>query len=180
MRLHVLFFLIIILFSHCNGHVSKRNAISRIEVAKGGCLRRCPATAISIDSSLTFNYFGGDHARLEGNYTGKVTGGFWDSLNMKLERVNYRYIDTTEYFALDEEQAEVIYYWGGSKRRITLPIDRSDTTDYKSILFRELAYSYDHIKLHKVKENIKFEVKYQYTKEPILKEDTVKFPPPKP
>ncbi|HEY4322950.1 MAG TPA: DUF6438 domain-containing protein [Mucilaginibacter sp.] len=179
MKLYILFFFTFILLSRCDNHITRRNTITRIEVAKGGCLRGCPVTAISIDSSLTFGYFGGYKAKLKGNYTGKVTQGFWDSLNMKLEQMNYKHLDTTEYLELDGEQAEVICYWAGHKRRITLSIDGFDTTSYKSKFFRDLAYSYDHVKLNKTSSVVKFEVKYQYMTPPLPKKDNVKFPPPR-
>jgi hypothetical protein len=171
---------ILLLLTSCHKTCAKKDFITKIEVAKGGCLRGCPITAISIDSTLTYNYFGGYKAKLQGYYTGKVTQGYWDTLNAKLKQVDFKKIDSdARYLPLDGEPGEVICYVGSSKKHFFISIYEDDTTDYKSQLFREIAYSYNHVSLYKMKDSSKFDVIFQHIIPPRPKLDQIKFPPPK-
>lgn len=160
---------------HKLGH--PKGQINRIEIATSGCLRGCPVVGICIDSSLTLRYYGGHKAKLQGFYTGTVTQGFWDTLNMKLKHINFKNLDTTEYLPLDGEDAEVIFYWNKQKRHIFKSID--DDPDSISHVVIWIANSYKRVELHKLKDSVSFETTFQFVRPPKPKIDQVMFPPPK-
>lgn len=70
------------LLSACCTKEHRNNEITKIEIATGGCFGPCQYTALSIDSSLTYKYYGGeilsrtnrpeDKFKIEGYYTGKI------------------------------------------------------------------------------------------------------------
>jgi hypothetical protein len=175
-----LIFLLLIggcLLDACHKPISKKNEINKIEIATGGCLRRCPVIGIIIDSTLSLKYYGGYKAKLQGYYSGIVTQGFWDTLNMKLKHINFKKLDTTDYLPLDGEDAEVIFYWNKQKRHIFKSID--DDPDSISHVLIWIANSYKHIELHKLENSVHFETTYQFIQPPKPKLDQIRFPPPK-
>jgi len=160
----------------CHKPVKRKNQINKIEIATGGCLRGCPAIGIRIDSSLTYIYYGGWKAKLQGYYAGTVTQGFWDTLNMKLKHINFKNLDTSKYLPIDGEPAEVIFYWNKQKRHIFKSID--DDPDSVSHTLIWIANSYKHVELHKLQDSVRFETNYHFMRPPKPKIDQVKFPPP--
>jgi hypothetical protein len=47
--------MVLVLISACHKQEGRNNEITKIEVATGGCFGPCQYTAVSIDSSLTYN-----------------------------------------------------------------------------------------------------------------------------
>jgi hypothetical protein len=174
---------VLLFFTTCRSTLKKSRAkdeITKIEIAKAGSLRNSPATVISIDSSLTYNYWGGYNAKLQGYYTGTVTEAYWEALNTQLKNVDFNQLYSADYLPLDGEAAEVICYWGAVKKHVFVEIFEG-ATDYKSKDFREIAYSYERVQLHKMKDTAKFAVSIQHIRPPAPprpKLDQVKFPPP--
>jgi hypothetical protein len=164
------------ILSACLKTIRPKDQIQRIEIATSGCLKGCPVIGIQIDSLLTFRYYGGYKAKLQGFYSGVVTQGFWDTLNFKLKQINFKQLDTAQYYGIDGEVAEVIFYWGDQKRHIYKPIDGDP--DAVSHTLKWVINSYNQVDLHPLKDNIKFETSYQNMKPPIFENDQVKFPPP--
>ncbi len=54
-----------------------RHGLYRLTVAGGSCFGPCPAFALDMDSSLACTYYGGEQARRQGYYRGKVPARFW-------------------------------------------------------------------------------------------------------
>ena len=154
-----------------------KDQIKSIEIATDGCLAGCPVIAIRIDSSLTLKYHGGFNAVPKGFYSGVVTQGFWDTLNVKLKQINFKKLDTAQYYSIDGEVAEAIFYWDSHKRHIFKSI--YENPDSVSSVLIWIINSYKHIDPHKLKDSVKFETTYQNMQPPILIEDHVLFPPPK-
>jgi hypothetical protein len=165
------------LFTACHHLKKRQDQINRIEIATGGCLRGCPVIGISIDSTLRLKYYGGYKAKLQGYYSGFVTQGFWDTLNVKLKQINFKKLDTSKYYELDGEVDEVIFYWDKQKRHIFKSVD--DDPDAVSHVLIWIADSYKHIQLQKSNDTLKFETTYQFMMPPKPKLVQIKFPPPK-
>lgn len=164
----------------CHSPLKRKNQINRIDIADGGCMKGCPAVGISIDTSLTLKYYGGYKAKLQGYYSGKVTQGFWDSLNIKLEQIRFKKLDTSNFAELDGQSAEVAVYWNKQKRHFTRSI--FEDPDSVSHVLIWIINSYKQVKLHKLTDTVKFETRYQFImppRPPKYKLDQVKFPPPK-
>jgi len=159
-------------------HPKKRtDQISKIEIATSDCLKGCPVIGISIDSTLTFKYYGGYNAKLQGYYSGFVTQGFWDTLNTKLEQIKFKGLETNNFGELDGHSAEVVVYWNKQKRHFMRSI--YEDPDSISHILIWIADSYKHIQLQKLKDSVKFETTYQFMMPPKPKLDPVRFPPPK-
>jgi hypothetical protein len=143
------------LCASCHRPVPRNNEITKVEFAY-----EWPAGAVSVDSSLAYNYFGGERAQKQGYYTGKVTLSFWDTLNRKLEKIHYKQLDTADNIRVDAIGAELIVYWkGGNKRHIRTELGRLPDSVANVIYW--LANSFKRVKLHPVKDTIPFETTMQ-------------------
>jgi len=149
--------------------------IKSIEIATAGGLSVNPVVAIQIDSSLTLRYYGGRNAKPAGYYTGVVTQGFWDTLNIKLKKIDFKKLDTAQFYGMDEQVAEVAFYWGNHKRHIFKAIDGEP--DSVSNTLKWIANSYKQVTLHHLKDSFKFETPFQALNLPIRKYEQVKLPP---
>ena len=181
MKNHIPLFLIYaaIIFFACNKPQNNNNEINKIEIATSGCLRHCPVVGLIIDSTLNLEYYGGDKAILQGYYHGKVTPGFWDTLNIKLKQINFKKLDTSRQLIVDGEQAEAIFYWGTNKRHVFVSIE--ENTDSAARVFTWIINSYKRVELQKLNDSVKFETTFQYRQPPSPPSPTdgVLFPPPK-
>ena len=130
--------LIILFFSiACNRPAVQKNDITKIEIATGYCWGHCQKTAVSIDSSLNYKYYGGDgdegdysgwipdsaaaykRSRLHGYYCGKISKAFWDTLNNRMNAIYYQKMDTTYTPANDDQRLEIIIHYKGTAKHIT-------------------------------------------------------------
>lgn len=161
----------------CFQPTKKEDNINKIEIATSGCLRGCPVIGISIDSSLAFRYYGGYKAKLQGYYSGVVTRGFWNTLNIKLKKISFKTLDTSKDYPIDGEVAEAIFYWNNQKRHIFKSID-ADPDSVSHVLIW-IINSYKNIELNKLKDSGKFETRYQYMMPPKPNLHQIIFPPPK-
>jgi len=162
----------------CKKPAHQNNEISKIELARGGGWSK--GTAISIDSSLNYEFYGLlNKDAPEGKwkyYTGKITKAFWDTLNNKFEQINYKTLDTVQVGPIIEDANffELIIHWGTQKRQI-IRID-TDGTDAVSKTLTWLDSSFKKVNLHQVDTPFKFETIAQDPPRPKLKQ--IKFPPP--
>jgi hypothetical protein len=164
----------------CHNPLRRKDQINRIEIATGGCLHGCPVIGLRIDSALKLIYYGGYKAKLQGYYSGFVTQGFWDTLNVKIKQINYKKLDTVNDLGLDGQDAEVIFYWNKQKRHIFKSI--YEDPDSISHVLIWITDSYKHFQLQKSNDTPKFETTYQFMRPPSPpkpKLDQVTFPPPK-
>jgi hypothetical protein len=163
----------------CHRPLKRKDQINRIEIADGGCMTGCPVFGIRIDSTLALKYYGGYKAKLRGYYSGRVTQGFWDTLNTKLEQIKFKGLETNNFGELDGHSAEIVVYWNKQKRHFMRSI--YEDPDSISHILIWIADSYKHIQLKKSNDTLKFETTYQFMMPPSPKSklDQVKFPPPK-
>jgi hypothetical protein len=113
--------LTILMFASCNSDntIEKRkNEITKVCFATGGCYGTCPFLAIEIDSSLNYKFYGGEYADTTGYFTGKVSQGFWDTLNIKFESINYKQLDTSYEHSIDDLSTETVLYFDKQRKHI--------------------------------------------------------------
>lgn len=129
--------------------------------------------AISIDSALNYNYYNSNEKKY---YSGKITKGYWDTINQKLEQIKYKTLDTTlAQIKSDNSAYEMIITCKSGKRRITR--EWENDIDSISATLNWLNNSYKHVKLLFSPKPIKFETIYQNVP-PAPKTKDAKFPPP--
>ncbi|MEO3403197.1 DUF6438 domain-containing protein [Mucilaginibacter sp. CAU 1740] len=148
----------------------KESEISKIELATGGCLGACQYTATSIDSSLHFKYYGGKFSislpgnkRPEGTYDGYyecfVTRGFWDTLNLKLQAINYKKLRPVYSRSRDDESLELIIHYGDEIKHVSA--QSAGLPDSVYMVVRWIEDSYKRIKLTQSKDSLTFEAHIQ-------------------
>jgi hypothetical protein len=144
----------------CKKPVSRKNEIIKVEVATGWCFGPCQLTALSIDSSLELKYFGGRllpgrwRKTLQGYYKGRVSRLFWDSLNMKLEDIKYKKLDTNRQWVMDSQILEVIIYYRNGVKHIKT--SEGSFPDSIEKVFLWIDSSYKATKLQHIKGPIQF------------------------
>lgn len=111
--------LILSFFIGCDNKKYKRdNEIKRIAFATGGCYGTCAVESVDIDSTLTLKYHGVKYSYKNGFYTGVVTSGFWDTLNIKFESINYKELDTSYDHSVDDLSTEILIYYKSNVKHI--------------------------------------------------------------
>lgn len=157
-RIYPLFclFSVALLLTACKAHIDKR--ITKVEFAKSLCFLPCDAVAVSIDSSLNFEYYIDSsyikHRKSRAYYTGKVSRVFWNELTEKLEQMDYSNLDTTKkIFPSDLRHRELKVYFNHRSIRVET-VDGDDSQEGK--LHHWLDSAYKHVKLKLAKDTIHF------------------------
>jgi len=165
--------LLICLFYGCTEYKtsSKQNDIFKIIFASGYCHGECPFQAIEIDSSLTYKYYGGQHAKNKGYFRGTIDEGFWESLKNDLKKIEYWNLDTIYDDTYDDQSMEVIIYKGKYKKHIRGQ-EKSLPKGLQNLLYK-LYYSVDLADIKAIRDTIQFESTVQNP----LKFTGPKFPP---
>ena len=153
---------------------NRQNEIYKIVFATGGCYRYCPIQVFSIDSSLTIQFKGIEFTDFKGFYTGTIRRQFFDTINMKLESVNYKQLDTAYSGTVDDLSTELIIYYGTKAKHITSPLN--DLPDSVQSFYQWLLVEQKKMILHKITDSLKFETRIEKGLPPIL--DTIIFTPP--
>jgi hypothetical protein len=176
----------LILLTACHKQERIKNEISKIEVATGDCYGPCQLTAVSIDSSLILNYYGGDTpftepvsdtVKLRGYFTGKISKAFLDTLNKKLNLIQYQQLDSAYQHSVDDQSLEVIIYYKGKVKHVRAQSASLPEKVRETIYW--IANIYKRVKLTPVNDPISFHTTEQNPfKAPIDVKD-VKFAPPK-
>lgn len=149
----------------CKKPVPRYNEITSVEVARGECWGPCQYTALSIDSSLKLTYFGGPlgpgrwRKTIQGYYQGHVSREFWDTLNMKLEHIKYKKLDTVCNRAVDTQDIEIIIHYNKGTKHIKFT--EASFPDSVETVFYWIDSSYRHVVLRHIKDPIKFETVIQ-------------------
>jgi hypothetical protein len=146
----------------------RHNEIVKICFAAGGCYGSCPFLAIEIDSGLNYKYFGGKYTKKHGYYFGKVTEGFWDTLNIKFEKLKYKQLDTLYEQSADDLATEIIIYYGKRKHIIGQSMSLPDSV---MKLYDWLIGTDSIIKLNRIVDSTQFKIETKIQKGP---------PPPPP
>lgn len=88
----------------------KISDISKVTVAFTGfgCEGRCPFQALSIDSSLTAQYFGGKYSKKNGFYRGTIDQKEWANIQTRFKKFIEVGIGTTQYQSTDYPGVEFL------------------------------------------------------------------------
>lgn len=143
--------------------------------ATGGCYGTCPIQAIDIDSTLTFKYHGIEYTDKKGFYTGVVTSGFWDTLNIKLESINYKQLDTAYVHSYDDLSTEVFIYYNSKVKHIYG--QSASLPDSVMTVYNWLLESMRTFELKRTQDSLPFQTRIQKPLPPPPK-STLKFIPP--
>jgi transposase len=150
-----------------------KSEISKIVLGRGYCLGECPFEAIEIDSTLSFKYFGGMYADQKGYYSGEIAQSYWDSLNLKINKIDLNKLDSVYYKTYDDQEVEFVIYKDGKRKYVigqtdSLPLKLKDLLD----LLHKIINNVD-LKLLKDSINFETQVQYQY----LRSTDSPKFLP---
>lgn len=116
-----LYSLLIVITISCSNNQKtnlRHNNIKQIFFATGGCYGQCPYMAIAIDSSLNYYYQGNRFTEKFGVLKGKISKAFWDTLNIKLENLEFEKLDTLYENSVDDLSTEIIIYYKDKRRHI--------------------------------------------------------------
>jgi hypothetical protein len=111
-------FLIIIGCKSNSPKPKRNNEITKVDFATGGCLGECPIFSMEADSGLTYKYYGRRYTEDTGYFIGHITQELWDSLNIKLEAINYKQLPTMPGFAFDDWSVEAFIYFNNERKHI--------------------------------------------------------------
>lgn len=117
-NLIVIFSILTLFFSCDNNKHRRQNEIKRVVFGTGGCYGNCPIQAFEIDSSLTIKYHGVKFTDSVGFFLGNITTAFWDTLNFKFEKINYKQLDSSYEHSVDDLSTEVFIYYSNKIKHI--------------------------------------------------------------
>jgi len=163
----------------CKKALQANNQITKIELARSGAWSD-PGAVISIDSTLNYEYYGLlDSSGLKQPrkyYTGKVNKGFWDTLNSKFNKINFKALKGIDSETIvDANYFELVIHWNNGKVRVTRVYTVGKDSVINTIVW--LNNSFKNIKLQQVKGPFRFETVLQNPPpHPNIKQ--IKFPPP--
>lgn len=169
-KLILLFSILALLFSCNNDKVKRKNEIKRVVFATGGCYGNCPIQAIDIDSSMKVRYHGVKHTDSVGFFIGNITSEFWDTLNIKLENVNYKQLDTTYEHSVDDLSTEIYIYYNNKVKHING--QSASLPDSIMTVYQWLMQKIKHLKMHPIKDSLTFPTSIE---KPLPKMGTIKF-----
>lgn len=157
---HDIILLLILILCSCQEKplYARKNKITKLSFATGGCFGPCPFLAIEIDSTGDYKFYGGQHADLQGYYKGKISQALWDSINMRFEPLQSKSLDTNMR-SVDDMEIQNIIHFGQS----VVNIDRQEMELPKDVRnnFYWLMESYKKVKLKKVTDTLAFETVIQ-------------------
>jgi hypothetical protein len=168
-----------ILISCFQKKVEKKRNISKIIFETGGCYGKCPYTAVEIDSSLTFKFYGGEYSDVKGYFKGIVSEEIWDSLNLKLEGINFTQLDSSYEKSIDDLATEMIVYYG--KQRKHVRGQSASLPDSVMTFYNWLMNLHKRVRLKPITEkeiSLETSIQIQSLAPPPLIQDDVKFIPP--
>jgi hypothetical protein len=135
---------------------------------------------------LSYKYYGGEtpflsspdgspDGKLKGYYSGKITQSFWDTLNIKLEQIKYKQLDSSYENSVDDQSLEIFIHYDNKVKHIKA--QSASLPENVASVFYYIANSYKVIKPKSTKDTFKFESTTQGPL-PIPDIKQVKFPPP--
>ena len=168
---HTVILCLLATYSSCTSKKLKirSNEISKISFASGGCFGKCPFLAIEVDSSLSYKYYGGLYSDKPGYYTGRISTELWDSINIKFEAIDFKHLDTSYQFSIDDLATQTIIFY--ADRRKVINAQSASLPKPVDSLLKWIMYSYKKVNLIPSKDSIYFCSRIQY---PLI------LPPPVP
>jgi hypothetical protein len=160
----------------CKDNVRRTNQIIRIDMAVEGTAPN-GGMALSIDTSLVCHYFGDSQSLKPGNYKGTIDKDLWDSLNVRLERIGYKQLDTIDNVVADVPSTEVVIQWKGHRKHLLR--DLNLYPDSMSKVLQWITQFYKTQQLKPVKDTFLYNTVVQF---PPIDQKILNghhFPPPK-
>ena len=116
--------------------------------------------SIEIDSSLTYKYYGGLYSDKSGFYTGKISLGLWDSINIGFEKVDFKHLDSSYQRSIDDLATQTIIFYSNGRKIInaqsaSLPRSVDSLLDWT-------MYSYRRVNLVRSRDSLTFYSNLQY------------------
>lgn len=167
-------FILALLFSCGNGKHKRPNEIKRVVFASGGCFGQCPIQAFEIDSTLIVKYYGVEYTDHIGYFTGNISTGFWDTLNIKLENINYKQLDSSYEHSVDDLSTEIYIYYNNKVKHIHG--QSASLPDSVMMVYEWLMTEIKQIKMQPSKESFEFPTIVEKPL-PVITEN-IKFTPP--
>jgi len=169
------FFCLMVANTSCNDRkpMTRTYEISRISFASGGCYGHCPFLAIEVDSSLHYKCYGGLFSDKPGYYTGKISQELWDSIYDKFEKVDFKKLDTSYEFSIDDLATQTIIFYS-NKRKVIRAQSASLPHSVDSVL-TWLMYTYRNVDVIRSNDSLHFFTVLQYPSAPppfVFKYDT--------
>lgn len=163
---HLAFCCFLVIVTSCRNEkpIDKTYEISRISFASGGCYGNCPLLAIEVDSSFNYKFYGGRFSDMPGYYTGKISQELWDSINIKFEKVDFKHLDTSYLYSIDDLATQTIIFY--SNKRKTINAQSASLPRAVDSLLNWLMYSYKSANLIKSKDSLSFYSTLQYPQVP--------------
>jgi len=160
-RYYIGFFILTLLLA-CSKRDDHSNEISKIELVRTGAWSQRAATTI-IDSSLVLGYWNvggeGEHIKKGGYFVGKITAGFWDTLNLRIEKLSLKTIKPEIYLPYrDGSFFELVIHWRNHKRSIMRDygVKQDSVVDF----LKWLDKTYQNVHLQPTSKILKFETSY--------------------
>ncbi len=120
--------------------------------------------AVSINASLTYNYYGNGFNKKEslkrGYFKAHITERFWDILNSKFEEIKYKTLpDSGNNYIDDGSTFELIIHWKNKRKRIVGFYGLQNDSVRNALVW--LNETYKNIPLTEIKRPFKFETTLQ-------------------
>ncbi|WP_157543890.1 DUF6438 domain-containing protein [Mucilaginibacter paludis] len=156
----------------CGEPKVRLNSIREVQLRSGMCMGECPEIIVSIDSLLNYKFHGGRYALKQGYFTGKVSQGFWDTLNMRFEQIHYQQLrNFYQERSTDGPHWDVIIKYSNNTKYISA--SPSGLTDSVESVFNTYLRSYTLTKLARTNHSLNFDLFKGW-----VKTNDIKFPPP--
>eukprot|EP01037_Dinobryon_pediforme_P011451 gene11451-11541_t len=107
------------------------DAITSIEVATRICGGLCQYNAILIKKNLSYQYFAGwtpgfEHTAKQNYFVAKVSQPFWDSLDHRLQRIDFSHLKLINDPVVVDDSFEIIIHYGSQVKRLKAACEKSN------------------------------------------------------
>ena len=147
----VIFLFILTLFYGCVKKNGRQNENTRVVFATGGCNGVCP---IQVIDNLTVRYLGVKYCDRTGFFIGNISSKFWDTLNLKFEKIKFKQLDSSYQHSYDDLSTEIYIYYDDKVKHLK---GQSERLPYSLMsVYSWLPTEIKQIKLKPIKESLKF------------------------
>lgn len=133
--------------------------IFRINIASAISHARLPAKAVQIDSTLYYQYFGGEYSNPEGYYYGRYDNKGWHEIINAFSGVNWDGLQNTKSDDYEDWPIEIILYSSKGKKHIKTYYEHLPVELKKAV--EQLLESHMRVELVKSAVKLEFETNYQ-------------------
>lgn len=112
-----------LMLAACEKSNKAPDAITSIEVATRICGGLCQYNAILIKKNLSYQYFAGwtpgfEHTAKQNYFVAKVSQPFWDSLDHRLQRIDFSHLRLINSPVVVDDSFEIIIHYGSQVKRL--------------------------------------------------------------